>query len=117
MNDSEPKTTRMLPYILVILGAIATIFADWCGKTWTIEHHKWLFVLAIFLYAFSGFSFTLSLTMGKLTVLNAFWSVFVFVCSTLLGIVVFHESVSILQKCALGFGFLSILLFTLSELR
>jgi multidrug transporter EmrE-like cation transporter len=105
----------MLPYLLVIFGAIATVAADWFSKTWTVERVPVYFVIATLLYASSGVSFTLSLTMGKLTVLNAFWSVFVFVASTLLGMLVFHESTTLVQKFALGFGFVSILLFSVAE--
>lgn len=106
---------RMLPYLLVILGAVATVSADWFSKTWSIERVWWYFVIAALLYLTSGVSFTISLTMGKLTVLNAFWSVFVFVASTLLGMLVFHESTSSLQKAALAFGFISIILFVAAE--
>lgn len=107
----------MLPYLLVIIGAFATVTADWFSKSWSISRIPWYFVIAGVLYLTSGLAFTVSLTMGKLTVLNAFWSVFVFVASTMLGMFVFHESTSLLQKSALALGFASIVLFALAEVR
>ena len=104
----------MLPYLLVILGGTATVIADWFAKSWSLNRIWTYLAIAGLLYLVTGISFAVSLTMGKLTVLNAFWSVFIFLASTILGALVFHESVNGIQKTALAFGFVSIFLFALT---
>lgn len=105
----------MLGYLLILAGAIATVLADYLSEVWSRGGgHGWM--LAVVLYALTGAAFTYSLKFGELTILNAAWSVGVFVVTSCLGLFIFHERLSTTQWVALGLGFLSILLFILDEI-
>ncbi|MFA6429708.1 MAG: SMR family transporter [Patescibacteria group bacterium] len=102
-------------YLLVTIGAFATIVADYIAKLWS-QKPSWLFMItAIVLYGASGSAFVLSLRYGKLTILSAVWTIGVFIVASLMGLLLFHEKLSRTQIVALVFGLISIVLFAVSE--
>ncbi len=105
----------MFGYLLVFSGAIATVLADYLAETWSrVGGYGWL--LAIGLYLISGATFIYSLKFGELTILNATWSIWVFIITSCVGLFIFHERLSTVQWVALVLGFLSVLLFILDEI-
>lgn len=105
----------MVGYLLVFGGAIATVLADYLAETWSrAGGYGW--VVALILYATSGAAFIYSLKFGELTILNAAWSIWVFLITSCVGLYIFHERLSTIQWIALVLGFLSILLFITDEI-
>jgi len=105
----------MTGYFLVFLGAITTVFADYLSETWSrIGGNGW--IVALLLYAVTGAAFMSSLKFNELTIINATWSVAVFLITSCLGLFIFHERLSTVQWAALILGFFSILLFVVDEI-
>jgi multidrug transporter EmrE-like cation transporter len=95
----------MLGYILVLIGAAATVSADYLAEAWArAGGYGWVIALAF--YVISGASFIYSLKFGELTVLNATWSVWVFLATSLVGLFIFHERLSPVQWVAPALLFL-----------
>ncbi len=104
----------MLGYLLVFAGSITTIVGDYLAKRWSVAGGLEGFP-AIALYAITGALFMSSLKFGELTIMNAVWSILVFVLTSCIGLFIFHERLSHMQWVALSLGFLSILLFLIDE--
>lgn len=105
----------MYGFLFISLGAALTVFADYQAKRWSLSPSPWLLTTIIVLYAASGLAFTYALRFGKLTVLNAIWTIAVFTITSALGLLFFHERLSRIQFLALILGFVSIILFTVHE--
>ncbi len=104
----------MFGFLFVFSGAIATVLADYLAEMWSrIGGPGWM--IALILYVISGATFMYSLRFGELTIMNASWSVLVFIVTSCVGLFIFHERLSMVQWVALCFGFLSIVLFILDE--
>lgn len=105
----------MIVYVLISLGAMATVVADYMAKRWSLTH-GWEWIAAVLLYACTGCIFVYALRYGELTVVNATWSVLVFVITSCIGLIIFHERLSTVQMAALILGFSSIALFVIDEI-
>jgi len=77
---------------------------------------SWMYVpLGMFLYGLQPLIFLQSLRFETMTVMNILWDLISDVIVTISGIFYFKERISPIKQVALGFAFISIVLFAYAE--
>ena len=100
-------------YLLAILTAGVTIIGNVTAKMWADNGKASLLAVTLFFYVASSIAFPIALKFGKLTILNAVATVFIFVLTTIAGLVYFKERLFLHQYIGLGFAFVAIALLTI----
>jgi len=98
-----------IPLILWLLGSAAAVVAgDYFAKKWSVDRGALLFWVSVGLYALASQLYLPTLLKEGLIVTSILWTVLSSVGFIILGITVFHETLSIWQWLGVGFGFVSL---------
>lgn len=99
-------------YFLAIVTAVVTIGGNFTAKLWAQTNKPWLFVATMAFYIASSIAFPYALRYGKLNVLNAFATAFIFILTSALGIYYFKEKLTTLELLGLVLAFSGVLLLS-----
>jgi len=104
-------TLSKLPlYLLLILSALGVVAGDYFAKSWSINQ-KGIFLLLAFLgYVTASFFYIPSLLKESLVVTSVIWSVLSILGFLFVGLVLFHETLSLTQGVGVAFGVLALIL-------
>ncbi len=100
-------------YALAIVTAIVTIAGNITAKVWADNNKTSMFAITLAFYIASSIAFPLALKYGKLTVLNAFATVFIFLLTSAAGIFYFKEKLTTFEMIGLGLAFLGVLFLSI----
>lgn len=79
-------------------------------------NNNWM-IFAIILYGIQMIIFRHGLENVSMTTLNLTWNIFSSIVITLVGLYYFHEKISNLEKYGVLFGLISLILFSLSNIK
>jgi multidrug transporter EmrE-like cation transporter len=103
-------------YIFIILIIIATIFeiaGDILFKKWAIENRNIFLITGLIIYFASIFFLAFSLKFGMLSEAISILTILNFVVIALVGVLIFKEDLSIINKAGIALGILSVILIEL----
>ncbi len=100
-------------YFFAALTAAVTISGNITAKLWADNRKPVFLAITLVFYIASSIAFPLALKYGKLSVLNAFSTIFIFSLTTLAGFFLFKERLTFLQSLGLGLAFASIIFLTI----
>jgi len=85
-------------------------------KKYTLGMVSWIYVpLGMIIYGLQPLIFLQSLRFESMTVMNILWDLISDIIVTITGIFYFKEPISSIKQLALGFAFISIVLFAYDE--
>jgi multidrug transporter EmrE-like cation transporter len=105
MSYSKP-----LFLILIIIATIFEIGGDVLFKKWAIENKNLYFVIGFIIYIFAILALALSLKYGSLSKAISILTIINFVVIALVGLLIFKEDVSLLNKVGIALGVISVIL-------
>lgn len=98
--------------LLVFFEAIADLFV----KEWSIKNHWYLALLALAVYLLANVFWLFSMKFGAGLARGAvLFSILSAIVALVIGLIHYKEPINKIQLIALGFGFCSIVLFTIGE--
>lgn len=99
--------------ILITLAALTTVAGDYFGKLWSVNLNYAHFWIGLVFYLLAGFFYFPSLLRGNLISTSIAWTVLATAGFLIVGFVIFHEELSMLQWLGVGFGVVAILLLNI----
>ena len=104
-----------LPVLALILLASASVIAgDYFAKTWSIEQRPIWGILALLGYFGSGFFYLPTLLREGLVVTSILWSLISIIGFLVIGLILFNESLDMLQTVGVVFGVVSLIILASS---
>ncbi|MFA7300960.1 MAG: hypothetical protein WC069_01440 [Candidatus Shapirobacteria bacterium] len=100
-------------WTLILLSAITTILGDYFGKLWSTNLRPEFFWLNVLFYTLSSLLFLPALLKESLTITSVAWSLLSIIGFMFIGLIIFKETLTLIQIIALIFGVISLVLFSL----
>ena len=100
-------------YFFAIITALVTILGNITAKLWADNRKPSLFIATMVFYIASSIAFPLALKYGKLSTLNAFATVFIFILTAAAGIFFFKEKLTTLETVGLLLAFSGIVVLSI----
>lgn len=101
----------LIVYLWLFLCLIFYAGGEYYSKIYSLHPNWKIFSLVIFLYAINSSLWLPAISSGKnLTVISTLWNLSYMMVAPIIGLILFKESISTLQFCGLGLGFISIIL-------
>ena len=98
---------------LLILAVAIEVVADVFFKKWSIEGKNILFLLGMIIYVIATCFWAISLKYGYLSKAVSIFTVLNLIAVVLVGVIMFKEDLSLLNKIGIGLGIISVLLIEL----
>jgi multidrug transporter EmrE-like cation transporter len=102
-------------FSLLLLSALGVISGDYFAKYWSVEQRGWMYALAIVGYALSAVFYIPTLLREGLVVTSVVWVVLSTIGFLVVGILIFHETLTPLQWVGVGLGIASLLILTIAH--
>jgi len=99
-------------FVLLVLAAAATIAGDYVGKLWSLNLKPWTFWFAFTLYALTALFYFPTLLREGLIVTSILWTVLATVGFLAVGVLIFHEHLTLLQWFGVGLGVVSVIILS-----
>lgn len=96
------------PWLLVILSSMAVIWGDYFAKYWSTNQKTIFYLLGILGYFLAGFFYIPSLLKEGLIITSVLWQVITTVGLLVIGVAIFHETLTALQWAGVGLGIASV---------
>lgn len=106
-------TTKYLFLILVLIATALEISGDILFKKWSVENKNIFLTIGLIIYFFAIISLAFSLKYGPLSKAISILTILNFVVIALVGILIFKEDLSIINKVGIALGILSVILIEL----
>ncbi len=98
---------------LIGLAATSVLIGDVLAKFWSIHQRPILLVGALIAYAGSGFFYTPTLLRSGLVITSLIWVLASTTGFLVIGIIFFHETLSLPQMVGVLFGLIALVLLTI----
>ena len=103
-----------MQYFFLIFSAVVQSVGDYLSEHWTLHFSWWALLGVFFTYNLATVGWlSLLKCQGKLSTTNALWSLVSVVISLIIGVVAFHETLSVTQWIGIGFALISMVLLKL----
>lgn len=102
-------------FVLIAASAVAATGGEYTAKRWSMNPSVLPFILAIALYAVTGFLFMMCLPREKLIVVGILYDILTNASFLIMGFWIFHERLSPLQTVGAFFGLVSLVIFVIAE--
>lgn len=97
--------------VLILFGVGLEIVGDVLFKKWAIDSHKNIFFIVGFLiYALGTIFWAVSLKYGLLSKAISLFTILNLVIIILVGMIFFHENISLINKLGVSLGIISVIL-------
>ncbi len=103
-------TIKYIFYILIAIAVVLEILADILFKKWSIENKNILLIIGLIIYALGTLFWAISLKYEFLSKAISIFTLLNLIIISLVGVLVFKEDLSIINKIGIGLGVLSIIL-------
>lgn len=111
MNQLFNYLSETIPtWALLVLVAGCIVIGDTIIKYWTGNQKDWMVVVVLVFYTISGLLYFPTLLNENLTTATVIWSVLSLIGSVLVGLLIFRETVSLVQGVGIMLGILSVIL-------
>lgn len=107
MNES---TIKIIFLILILVATALEIVGDILFKKWSLNGKSFLFVVGFLIYAIGVVFWGLSLKYGYLSEAISILTVLNLVIISLVGVLYFHEDLSLINKIGIALGVVSVIL-------
>lgn len=104
---------KFIFFALILLAVILEIIGDVLFKKWSIENKNILLVIGFVIYIIGGFFWAFSLKYEYLSKAITVFTVLNLVIVALIGILIFKEDLSFINKIGILIGILSVVLVEL----
>lgn len=104
-------------YFLAVVTAVVTIAGNVTAKIWAENNKTTMLVVTLVFYIASSVAFPFALRYGKLTILNAFATAFIFILTSAAGLWYFKERLTALEVLGVFLAFSGILLLSIEGVR
>lgn len=109
--ESYLKIASYIPVVvLILMGSLAVVAGDYFAKTWSLSRSGIWFALAVVAYGGSVFFYVPTLLREGLVLTSMLWNIFTGIGFLLIGLLVFRESLTVMQWIGVGLGFASLVL-------
>lgn len=106
--------SNKIPLILLFsVSAVCVGAGDYLAKKWSIEPGWGSFCGALFCYFSSSFLYIQTLTRKGLVVSCVIWSIASIIAFLFVGVVMFHETLSVVQITGVVLGIISLLILSI----
>ena len=102
-------------WALLCFAAIAVVTGDVFAKYWSTNTKSVFYFAALIAYAFSGFFFIPTLLREGLVITSVIWSILSIIGFLAVGILIFKETLTILQIVGVIFGILALVILKFGE--
>lgn len=102
--------TKLLALVLLAIAVLFEVGADFLFKQWSAENRKVLFLAGMILYGIGTVGWAYALRFAYLTKAVTIFTAFNLLAVVALGVLVFHEPLSLRSKVGILFALLSIVL-------
>jgi multidrug transporter EmrE-like cation transporter len=101
--------------VLLIISSLGVIMGDFFAKYWSVHQRAIFYVIAIVGYLCSSIFYIPTLLRQGLVVTSIIWSLISTIGFLFIGLVIFKETLTLVQMIGVGFGVISlvILAFTI----
>jgi multidrug transporter EmrE-like cation transporter len=99
--------------ILILLAASSVIAGDFFAKYWSIHQRPLFLVLTFIFYFGSAFFYTPTLLREGLVITSMIWSLISFIGLIILGLLVFNETLTLIQTIGVVIGGISLILLSI----
>lgn len=96
--------------ILLIISAAGVITGDFFAKYWSLHQRAIFYVIAIIGYLCSSIFYIPTLLRQGLVVTSIIWSLISIIGFLFIGLVIFKETLTVMQAVGVGFGVLSLVI-------
>ncbi len=96
--------------ILLIISSLGVITDDYFAKSWSINQKNWFLIIALLGYLISGIFYIPSLMKQGLVITSVIWSLISIIGFLFIGLVLFHETLSLTQGIGVGLGVVALIL-------
>ena len=101
--------------ILFALSTFFVLFGDYLGKYWSTNHKPIFFIGALLGYLLTGFFYVPILLREGLVVSALLWILLDTIGFILIGLILFHEQLNLLQVVGIIFGFISLVILSVAK--
>jgi multidrug transporter EmrE-like cation transporter len=102
-------------WLLLALSAAGVVSGDYFAKSWSLNQRGWVYGLAIAGYAVSALFYIPTLLREGLVITSVIWVVLSTIGFLVVGILIFHETLTPLQWVGVGLGIASLLILTIAH--
>ncbi|MFA5999528.1 MAG: SMR family transporter [Candidatus Paceibacterota bacterium] len=99
--------------VLIVIAIVLEVLADILFKEWTIKNQNIILYTGLSIYFIGTYFWAMSLKYELLSKSIVIFSVINLICITLVGLLYYNEQLSLINKIAILFGILSVLLIEL----
>lgn len=107
--------SKLPVFALVLLASTSVIAGDYFAKTWSIEQRPLWGMFALLGYFGSGFFYLPTLLREGLVVTSVLWSLVSIIGFLVIGLVVFKESLDMVQVIGVAFGVVSLVILAFAS--
>jgi len=101
--------------VLLIISAAGVVSGDLFAKTWSTNQKPIFFALAILGYAVSALFYVPTLLRDSLIITSIIWSLLSIIGFLIIGLVIFHETLTPTQTVGVVIGVIALLVLAASE--
>lgn len=101
---------KLIFFILILLATFLEIIADILLKRWTIQSKNILFIIGLVIYFIGTLFWAFSLKYENLSSAISIFTILNLIVIVLVGILVFGEELSLINKIGIALGIVSIIL-------
>ena len=109
----EPAKIKILFVGLLVLAVLIEVSADILFKKWSLEGRNILFILGMVVYALGTCFWALSLKFDYLSKAVSIFTVLNLIGVILVGVIMFNEKLTLVNKIGIGLGIISVILLEL----
>lgn len=106
----SPDTTKFLFFALIGIGVTLEVIGDVYFKKWAIENKTALLIIGLTIYFAGAVFWALALKHEFLSKAIAIFTVLNLIAVVLIGTLLFHEDLSLVNKIGIALGIVSIIL-------
>jgi len=100
-------------WTLIIVSATCATIGDYFGKLWSTNLKPEYFWLNLIFYSLSSLLYLPALLKEGLTITSIVWSLLSIIGFLFIGLIIFKETLTVVQGFAVFFGVISLVLFSL----
>ena len=100
-------------YLLTLISALSAIIGNVTAKYWADNDSPIWLIATFVVYTISTFAYAESLHFGKFTIINALFYAIVPIITTIFGVLLFKDRITLLQSVGIILSVIGIVLFTI----